>query len=462
MRICGLTVWQVLPLGPTHEDGSPYQCLSAHAGDPGLISPDLLVEQGWLDAQVWKPEKESWATHHERCLRWAYVRFQERGPVDEGKIFSSFIEQQSYWLEDYSLYQVLRREFEHRPWWEWPVELRDRDHYGLEQARKRLEDEIQFQCFEQFVFFRQWLALKERANAMSILLFGDMPIFVAHDSADVWAHRESFRLDDTGSPIVVSGVPPDYFSETGQRWGNPHYDWQCIQSDGFHWWVRRLRTQLALFDLLRIDHFRGFEAHWEIPAEEETAVNGCWVKAPGDKLFGALQQAFEDLPLVAEDLGVITREVDALRRRYGFPGMRVLQFAFEGGPGNPHLPHNQPTNSVVYTGTHDNDTTKGWFQTRSPQVQAHIREYLGGFSDEMPWPLIRAAFASHARLAVVPMQDLLMLGAEHRMNRPGSSAGNWAWRFSWDQVPEGLGSRVQRLVHIYGRGNGTTDPDETD
>ena len=355
-------------------------------------------------------------------------------------------------MNDYALYQALRTQHKNAAWWQWPAPIRDRTAKALTQARKQLAEHIEQARFEQFLFFRQWAALKNYANTRGVLLFGDLPIFVAQDSAEVWAQREYFAIDDRGQALTVAGVPPDYFSETGQRWGNPHYRWDRMQSDGFSWWVARLRTQLELYDLLRIDHFRGLEAYWEIPAEEQTAINGRWVRAPGEELFEALHQHFDPLPLIAEDLGVITPEVDALRRKYGLPGMKILQFAFDGGADNPYLPHHHVRNSVVYTGTHDNDTTLGWFGALSAEQRENVIKYLGAAAEPpMPWPLIRAALASVARLAIVPMQDVLALSAEHRMNMPGTTKGNWSWRFEWTQLPEGLAGRVREMARMYGR-----------
>ena len=306
--------------------------------------------------------------------------------------------------------------------------------------------------FEQFAFARQRQALRAYAAAHGVLLFGDMPIFVAHDSVDVWTHRDHFALDDAGQPLAVAGVPPDCFSATGQRWGNPLYDWERMRADGFRWWIARLTTEFRRFDLVRVDHFRGFEAHWEIPAAEPMADRGRWVDVPGEALFDALLAHFGALSLVAEDLGFITPTVHALRERYGFPGMRVLQFAFDGGTDNPYLPHNHSVNSVVYTGTHDNDTTLAWFQGLAPDRQQYVVDYLGHPGEPMPQPLIRAALASVARLAMLPMQDVLMLGPGHRMNIPGTASGNWRWRFEWEQVTPDRIELLRRLVEVYGRG----------
>lgn len=450
MVTCGMTVWQMLPLGPTHDDGSPYQCLSAHAGNPRLISLELLVQSGWLPPESAALEPTDPAAHRNSCLAQAYQGFKQHASAEDNAAFKTF-PSASPWLKDFALYVALHHENAGRSWLDWPVLLRDRDPGALEDARQRLAGAIGQIYFEQFIFSRQWYALKHYANERGILLFGDMPIFVAHDSADVWAHRHYFKLDPSGHPWVVAGVPPDYFSATGQRWGNPHYEWERMQADGFQWWMERMATQFALFDLVRIDHFRGFEACWEIPAENPTAEGGRWVQVPGDAFFDALQKKFTALPLVAEDLGVITPEVDALREKYHMPGMKILQFAFDGGPTNPYLPHNHKKDSVVYTGTHDNNTTLGWFQELSYPAQNYIMEYLAKPLESMPLPLIRSALASVACLAIIPMQDALRLDATHRMNLPGTSQGNWGWRYSWDQIPADLPARLRRMVEMYGR-----------
>ncbi len=443
----GHTVWQILPLGPTHDDRSPYQCLSVHAGNPLLISLEKLVEEGWLDAVEPGP---GWDLKHAH-LRRAFEGFRQHAGGWAREALSEFVAANAGWLDDYALYRVLKDIYHHRSWSEWPAGLRDREPEALAAAREEHAEAIEFIRFNQFVFFHQWGALRRYANERAITIFGDLPIFVAHDSADVWAQREYFRLDETGHPLVVAGVPPDYFSATGQRWGNPHYDWARMEADGFAWWRARMESQLKLYDLVRIDHFRGFEAYWEVPAHEETAINGRWVKAPGDALFDALRQEFDPLPVVAEDLGTITPEVHALRRKFALPGMKVLHFAFDSGPDNPYLPHAHQRNCVVYTGTHDNDTTLGWYQTLAPETRESMLEYLGWPSEEMPWALIRAAYRSIARLAVVPMQDLLALGSEHRMNRPGTTEDNWNWRFTWEMVADDLAPYLKGMVSSYGR-----------
>ena len=446
----GFSVWQMLPLGPTHRDGSPYTALSLHAGNPMLISLDRLVEWGWLDSDR-SGDKENVAAYRIEQLARAHTNFIQRATDSDRQAFEAFIKREADWLEDYALYRALRREYTGQAWYQWPEPLRDRKPEALAAAHGRLSDELEQVCFEQFVFARQWEALRAHAVKRNLLLFGDMPIFVAHDSVDVWTQREYFQLDDAGQPTVVAGVPPDYFSALGQRWGNPLYRWDRMHADGFRWWIERMTTEFRRFDLLRVDHFRGFEACWEIPASDTTAVNGQWVKAPGDALFESLLRHFGSLPLVAEDLGLITPEVLAMRDKYELPGMEILQFAFDSDAQNPYLPHNHRKASVVYTGTHDNDTTLGWFEELPAEQQLRVVEYLGYPHEPMPWPIIRAALVSVSQLAIIPMQDLLTLGRGQRMNTPGTSEGNWGWRFSWEQLSPGLAERLKRMADGYGR-----------
>ncbi|MCB1733820.1 MAG: 4-alpha-glucanotransferase [Gammaproteobacteria bacterium] len=444
----GITVWQVLPLGPTLLDGSPYQSPSSFAGNPDLICLDLLARWGWVDAGV----VESAQLSREAVLAQAARDFCKRGSEAERNDFKAFNEANVAWLEPYAFFRALKKAHAGAPWWDWEVGLRDREAAAMDHARGALADDIATERFTQFVFDRQWHQLRTYANERGVHLFGDLPIFVAEDSAEVWANRSYFDLDAEGHPRHVAGVPPDYFSETGQRWGNPLYDWEAIAADNFRWWAERLKRQFDLYDIVRIDHFRGFEAFWRIEASCKTAIDGVWVKAPGKALFDRLRAEMGELPIVAEDLGIITAEVDALRRGAGMPGMKILQFAFGGDASNPYLPHNHELDSVVYTGTHDNDTTLGWFGALDANTRRQLGEYLGKSSEDMPWPLIRAAFASVARLAVVPMQDLLGLDGEHRMNMPGKRGGtNWRWRFTWEQLEEGLAQRVKGMVYLYGR-----------
>lgn len=446
----GLSVWQTLPLGPTHEDLSPYQCLSAHAGNPLLISLDWLAARGWLKEADLAPANSAQEQRY-RCLKKACAAFKNDPDPEIQRHYQSFVQLHRDWLDDYALFIALKGEFKGRPWQEWPAAVRDRHKMACAAASMQLAKKIAEIKFEQFVFFQQWHELKAHARQHAVLLFGDMPIFVASDSAEVWAHREYFCLDEKGQPRVVAGVPPDYFSETGQRWGNPHYAWERMQTDDFSWWIKRLHTQLELFDWVRIDHFRGFESYWEIPAELQTATHGRWVKAPGEALLDRIYETFDTLPLIAENLGTITPEVEALRAKYGLPGMLILQFAFDGGPSNPYLPHHHEANNVVYTGTHDNDTTLAWFESLNREQQNYILDYLGRPQNPMPWPLVQCTLASVARLAMLPMQDLLGLGRNNRMNTPGTQEGNWRWRFSWDQLSDDRIAHLSRLIRLYDR-----------
>lgn len=444
----GISVWQMLPVGPTHGDGSPYQSLSAHACETGLLSLDWLLDRNLL--------KELPATcdskGHKLSLERAYKEFVSGKHGELISQFQTFCDKQSHWLDDYALFMSLREQENQRVWSEWPVPLRDRHSEAIKKAQKELAQRISFYQFGQFVFYQQWTDLKRYANERGILLFGDLPIYVAYDSVDVWAKPELFMLDEIGQPRFVAGVPPDYFSETGQRWGNPQYDWQAMQAENFHWWQQRTQSQLQLFDVVRVDHFRGFEAYWEIKAEEKTAINGRWVKAPGNKLLQTLSDTFHALPLVAEDLGIITDEVTALREKFKLPGMKILQFAFDGDPNNAYLPHNHEFNSVAYTGTHDNDTTLSWYELLDEHTRRQVIDYLAFPGDEtMPWPMIRSALASVACLSVLPMQDILGLGQGERMNTPGTTEGNWRWRFDWAQLKDDTTLRLKTLCQRYGR-----------
>jgi 4-alpha-glucanotransferase len=467
LHSANMTVWQTLPLNITHADGSPYQCLSAHAGNPALISTERLIERGWLrlpedfpkDFQEHAEEaanpgqgiQQISSVSHDGWMAKAFNRFLECAGQQDKDDFFHFCQEKAFWLDDFALFMVLREQFNHQCWNQWPEPYKERDAKAIKEARHQLRNEIDTVKFQQYIFFRQWMDLKAYANQHDVLLFGDIPIFVSYDSADVWANREVFKLDEAGEMLVVAGVPPDYFSETGQRWGNPHYNWRYLKRTGFSWWVERMQTQLELFDILRIDHFRGLEAAWEIPAEEKTAQFGQWVKAPGKALLEAIQAELGSIPLVAEDLGIITHEVDELRNEFNLPGMKILQFAFGSGPDNPYLPNNYEKNCVVYTGTHDNDTTAGWLEKLSEDEKKYIDEYLGHPATSLSWALMLAALASVANLAVIPMQDILELGSEHRMNTPGTTTGNWKWRFQWDQLPPDRAAALAHLVNLFNR-----------
>lgn len=447
----GLTVWQMLPIGPTHCDLSPYQSLSSNAGSSLLISPEWLIEQGWID-------RVELAQHSGKLSTIDIVRLGAKRFFDEAHsnaerrlAYEHFYAANAYWLEDFALFQTLREIHHSLPWNQWPREFVERDSEALQKLQCEYRQEIHYFYFEQFVFHLQWQDLRNYARQRGVYLFGDMPIFVAHDSADVWANQKFFNIDAQGNPLTVAGVPPDYFSETGQHWGNPLYDWDALQADDFEWWLARLRSQLQLFDLIRIDHFRGFEAFWEIPGQDKDARNGRWVKAPGREFLCACFKEFPGLPLVAENLGLITDEVEALRREFNLPGMLVLQFGFDGNSDNPHLPHFHTALDVIYTGTHDNDTTLGWYQSLEKKDRAYIDEYFCGATDAMPWLLIKAALASVSKMAIIPMQDFLALDGQHRMNMPGTSQNNWSWRFDWHQVSADLPKEIKHVLKLYGR-----------
>ena len=417
----GCSVWQVLPLVPTHEeDGSPYNARSAMAGSPDLISRERQAAQGLGDPTALDPAQQA--------------------------AFEAWCEERRDWLEPYVEFTALREVLDHAPWPSWEDGLRDRDPDRVAQALAPLADRLQTLRFEQWVFAVQWGALREYAASKGVLLFGDLPIFVSLDSADVWASRDLFQLDPSGQPITVTGCPPDYFAADGQRWNNPHYDWEAMAADGYAWWRRRIARQRELFDLVRIDHFRGFEAAWHVPVEAPTARDGWWVPGPGDELLAALVDTAGPGTLIAEDLGQITPGVEQLRLRFGLPGMKILQFAFDGSPDNPYLPGHHGEQSVVYTGTHDNDTTVGWWEELDASARELVRAVLIDPDEPMPWALIRLALASTARLAVVPAQDLLGLGSDSRMNTPGTDEGNWAWRAAPGAFDDALAERVRALV----------------
>ncbi len=452
----GARFWQVLPLGPTGFGDSPYQSFSAFAGNPYLIDPEDLFARGWLLEEK-PPVLPKNRVDYGLLYRWkwdllrrAFWGFQKRGDPAERRDFTRFWEEEKRWLWDYARFMALKDRFGGRPWNEWPREFRLREPKALSTLEE--DENVLFHAWTQWVFFREWEELRNHAHSHGIRIIGDIPIFVAYDSADVWAHPELFELDEEGRPTVVAGVPPDYFSPTGQRWGNPLYRWPAHEEEDFRWWIARVRQALRLCDLLRIDHFRGFSAYWEIPAEEPTALHGRWVPAPGEKLFTRMRAELGELPILAEDLGVITPDVEELRDKFGFPGMRVLQFAFDGKPDNPHLPENFPAHGrvVVYPGTHDNDTALGWFRSLGKEEREGVLSYLrkAGIAvsgeAEIPWALITLAFLSRAKLAVIPVPDLLGLGSEARMNYPSRPEGNWTWRLT-----EGLEATLaERLLNL--------------
>lgn len=450
----GYRVWQMLPLGPTHEDKSPYQCLSSHAGNPVLISLDWLVDKGWLDLAAVE-QNEAAEGYRQACLQQAGQQFYQMHKAGSWhQRFTEFKAKHWHWLDDYSLFMALKARNHGQAWTSWPLQERQRDTHVLQTVREELAPLIAQTLFEQFVFFTQWHEIRQYAKQHNVELFGDMPIFVATDSVDVWAQKENFLMDANGKVDYVAGVPPDAFSDSGQRWGNPLYDWDYMQSSNFEWWKQRFNTQLELFDMIRIDHFRGLQASWYIPADDETAINGKWVEVPGRQMLAELFATFSEMPLIAEDLGMITDEVIALKKHFDLPGMKVLQFAFDGSSLNPHLPHAHFHNDVIYTGTHDNDTTLGWLQNADNFDAAFFSDYtatqkLG--ADEMLLHMIRLAMASVSFLCVIPLQDILKLDSHARMNTPGTMGGNWHWRFEWAQFDASFNQQIQRLMTIYQR-----------
>ena len=460
----GQSLWQVLPLNPTGYGNSPYQSLSAFAGNTLLIDPRKLIDDGLLTnedmaAPFFHEEHvdfEAARQFRDKVLGKAFDSFKRQPSNSLRTEFDAFCETSSWWLDDYALFRALKAAQGGREWTGWDRELASREPTALANARSELRDQIAAQKFFQFLFFKQWNALRDYCHARGVKIIGDLPIFVAHDSADVWTHREYFKLDDDGKPTVVGGVPPDYFSETGQLWGNPLYDWDRLRADGFKWWIDRVRFALEQFDFLRVDHFRGFAACWEIPASEPTAEHGQWVPAPGRELFSVLTKTLGELPIIAENLGVITPDVEALREEFGFPGMRVLQFAFGSDSTNVHLPHNYTRDAVVYTGTHDNDTTVGWFASLGDDKPNQAEresclKYLTSDRREIHWDFIRAALSSVADTAIIPLQDVLGLGGQARMNLPASERGNWSWRFKAEVMTSDVASRLKELTETYGR-----------
>jgi 4-alpha-glucanotransferase len=470
----GQSLWQILPLGPTGYGDSPYSCLSAFAGNPLLISLESLLPEGLLDQSDLDnaPEFSSSQVDYGRViafksamLKKAHANFIANASDQAKDEYLAFIGQADWWLEDYSTYRAIKDAHGGREWTKWDPYLRDREDNAMHFFRENRAVEVSAQKFYQYLFFKQWLNLARYANEHGVKIIGDAPIFVAHDSADVWANRHLFHLNDGGAPALVAGVPPDYFSQTGQLWGNPIYRWDVMKQSGYRWWIERFRHALSTVDILRLDHFRGFEKYWAVPAGESTAINGRWEEGPGADFFDQVTRAFDggDLPIIAEDLGYITPEVINLRDHFELPGMQVLQFAFGTDPqADAYKPYNYVKNSVVYTGTHDNDTTIGWFasegaglSTRSHDEVSGERElalkYLGTNGHEINWDFIRLALSSVANAAIIPLQDVLGLGSEARMNVPARESGNWSWRYTSDQLTPEIRRRLAEMTEVYGR-----------
>jgi len=471
----GIKIWQVLPLNPTGYGDSPYQSLSAFAGNPLLISLEALVEEGWLkqDALQSLPEFPEGYVDFSKVIPWKFSLLRRAAlnffasETSELKIaFEKFVQENQAWLDDYALFMAAKDAHQGKVWTEWDTALAARDDSTVKRWREKLAAEIAAYKFWQYEFFRQWNVIKGHCMRRGIRIMGDIPIYAAHDSADVWANPEMFWLDEVGNPLKVSGVPPDYFSATGQLWGNPLYRWDVMKRNGYRWWIERLRASLKMFDMVRLDHFRGFEAYWEIPAGEPTAMNGKWVKGPGAELFQALTDKLGPLPIVAENLGVITPEVEAIRKQFGYPGMAILQFAFSTDPQAPTFrPHNYEKQLVAYTGGHDNDTMFGWWRSgvaQSTRTQADVKKeyadaqnYFGvtaaQLDHEVNWIFVREVMKSVANTVLFPMQDVLGLGSEARMNTPGTLGGNWTWRLLADSLREADQCRLKLFTEIYDR-----------
>ena len=456
------TYWQILPLGPTGWGDSPYSSFSAFAGNTLLVSPEYLQQDGLmkLDELGEMPTRNADRVDYGAAFEWKSKMLRAafdnwRGKDNEGD-FRTFVETNASWLDDYALYRAIKMANDQKQWLEWPEPLKLRDGQALSTAANELVDEVLAEKFYQFIFFKQWMALKEYANSRGVKIVGDVPIFLALDSVDVWRHQDQFKLNADGSPRVVSGVPPDYFSKTGQLWGNPIYDWDAMWSDGFSWWKERIRYTMRTVDIVRVDHFRGFAGAWEVPGGNGTAEHGEWVDAPGQELFAALREEFGDLPFWVEDLGFVTPEVERLRDDFGFPGMRILQFGFSDAH-NPALPHNYIRNCVTYTGTHDNDTCVGWWKSQvngdgeSNDTRRFCARYLDSDGREINWDMIRSIWSSVADSAVIPLQDVLGLDNGSIMNRPATTSGNWQWRYKNGDLTDEIADKLTELTELYGR-----------
>ncbi len=462
LKEAGQTLWQVFPLGPTGYGDSPYQCFSAFAGNPLLVSPDILRKDNFLsDEDLENPPEQNPAhvdfgsviEYKKSLLHKAFNNFKNDSNGLE-KDFNDFCEEHKNWLEDFALFMAAKDHHNGEVWTKWDKQLVHREENALVEWKEKLSDEILYQKFVQFNFFRQWKAVHKYANENGIKIIGDMPIFIAYDSSDLWADKDEFTVDEEGKLTFVAGVPPDYFSSTGQLWGNPLYKWKKMEQNEFLWWRRRFSSLLELVDIIRIDHFRGLSAYWRIPGDAKTAEFGKWIKAPGDKLLSTVKKYLGDLPILAEDLGVITPDVEKLRDKFKLPGMKLLQFAFGTDMETKFLPHNFIPNCAVYTGSHDNDTTISYFQLAKEDdtdIYEHVQKYLNYFNDDILSELIRTAYASVANIVIIPMQDILELGGEARMNFPGKLGGNWTWRFTWDQIDGNLTAHYKGMSVLYER-----------
>lgn len=456
-------LWQILPLGPTSYGDSPYQCLSAYAGNPLLISFEQLVKDGIISEKVlenvpqFSDEKVQYGDVIEykfETLRVIYEEFKNKFDGAFKSAFLKFCEEEKFWLDDFAFFVSLKDYFDGLPWNEWDSDISKRKEKALNHYAKELKNEIEFHKFIQFLFFKQWMELKRYANEKGIKIIGDLPIFVAFDSADVWVNRHLFEVSEDGKPVFIAGVPPDYFSPTGQRWGNPHYKWNLMEKDDYYWWRERISSLLKITDIIRIDHFRGFYNYWEIPGDAPTAETGRWVLGPGEKFFSTLERYFGKLPIIAEDLGILVPEVYELRDKFNFPGMKILQFAFGSNGEKKFLPHRYERNCVVYTGSHDNDTTLGWWnsiQNDGTDTREFFLNYTGSDGKDICKDLIRLAYSSVANIVIIPLQDFLRLDSSARMNFPGRPDGNWMWRFKWNQITDDLINEIRTFVEIFER-----------
>ena len=466
------TIWQCLPLGPTGYGDSPYQAYSAFAGQPMLISPDKLIEMNLLSPSdvenlpEWNKDFVEYTNitrFKTELLKKAYHNFQHVPNLALRSEYNTFCKEQEFWLTDYALFMALRDFQNDKKWMEWEDKYKLPTKEVREKALKDLAPSVNYYRFVQFIFFRQWYELKKYANENDVLIIGDIPIFVSPDSADAWANKELFQLDSKGYPATIAGVPPDYFSKTGQMWGNPLYAWEEHKKTGYAWWIARIRHQLTQTDIFRIDHFRGFEAYWSIPADAKTAIEGHWVKGPANDFFDHIMEAFDGhLPIIAEDLGIITPEVEALRDAYNLPGMKILQFAFNEMGDGAYYPYNYVENCVCYTGTHDNDTSLGWYLNATPESQDKARRYMSCDGKSIHWDMIRLAMSSVARYAIFPLQDVLGLDSNYRMNTPGTSTNNWAWRFKEGDIQEWMPSYLKDLSKLFWRNQFPEEPKKED
>ncbi|HSW68236.1 MAG TPA: 4-alpha-glucanotransferase [Bacteroidales bacterium] len=456
----GQSIWQILPLGHTGYGDSPYQCYSAFAGNPLLIDPDMLAKEGWLKPEDLEkvpvfPEHyadfDNVAAYLYPLFRKAALRFRTLASPNEQKQFKAFCTNNSFWLPDYAIFMALKNHHNSQPWWEWSEPLRLRNAEAVAEAEKQYQTAIEEWKVIQYFFNKQWNLLKGYINSKGISVIGDIPLYVAFDSSDAWANPEIFWFDKQRQPVKVAGVPPDYFSQTGQLWGNPLYDWEYLKETGFAWWIERIRANFVLFDILRIDHFRGLAAYWAVPFGEQTAIKGDWLPAPGAELLDTIFNAIENVKIIAEDLGVITPDVVELRERHRLPGMKILQFAFDSGEENDFLPHTYERNCIVYSGTHDNDTSKGWFEKSSETDRQTMRDYFNPDENNIAWSFIKLAWSSVANVAIAPLQDVLSLGSEARMNLPGQPSGWWRWRLSWRQLSENESTKLLNTTRIFGR-----------